>query len=337
MKTLLLTWWTWYIWSHNAVEFLEAWYEVIIFDNLSNSEEKTIENIWKITEKTPKFYQWDLRNISDIKKVFSENTIDGVIHFAGAKAVGESCDEPFYYYENNIVGSLNLFHVMQKHWCKNIIFSSSANVYGPDGISPFTENHHVGDTSNPYGTTKFVLERILRDLHHHAWFSVMNLRYFNPVWAHSSWLIGEHANQKLGNILPFLLKVANNEQEYIEIYGDDYDTPDGTGIRDYIHVVDLAKWHLAAAKYLEKNTSVYENINLWTGSGTSVLELLETVRKVTDHKVLHKIVGRREIDIATAYCSAEKSKRLLNWETEKSVEEAVRDSWNFIQKTSCSE
>ena len=344
MKTLLLTWWTGYIGSHNAVVFLEAGYDVIILDNLSNSDEWTIENIESIVASSLpkreriewglKFYEWDLRNIWDIAQVFSENKIDWVIHFAGAKAVWESCDEPFYYYENNIVWSLNLFKVMEENNSKNIIFSSSANVYGPEWISPFTETHQVWNTSNPYGSTKYILERILRDLHFHKKFQVINLRYFNPVGAHESGLIGEHANQKLWNILPFLLRVADNKQEFIEIFWDDYDTPDGTWVRDYIHVMDLAKWHLAALKFLEKNkdTKIHENINLGTGSWTSVLELLGIARAVTQHSIPHKIVARREIDIAEAYCSAEKSYKLLNWKAERTVEEAVRDSWNFIQQ-----
>ena len=331
MQTLLLTWWLWYIGSHNAVLFIQEWYDVIIFDNLSNSDKDTLNNIEKITWKLVNFYKWDLRNFLDIQRVFSENKIDSVLHFAGAKAVWESCDEPFYYYENNILWSLNLFQTMQKYWVKNIVFSSSANVYGPEWNSPFSETHAVGNTSNPYGTTKYIIERLLRDLHNHHWFNVMCLRYFNPIWAHDSGLIWEHANQKLGNILPFLLKVANNEQEYIEVYGDDYNTPDGTGVRDYIHVMDLATWHLAWLHYLEKNTKIFEIVNLWTGKWTSVLELIDYVRDISWHSVPQKIVGRRDIDIAEAYCSTKKSKNLLWWEAKKTVHEAVKDSWNFIK------
>ncbi len=333
MKNLLLTGWLWYIWSHNVVLFLEAWYEVIIFDNLSNSNKETLEKIEKIAGKGKKlkFYEWDLREIWEIEKIFLENTLDWVIHFAWVKAVGESCEKAFYYYENNIVGSLNLFKIMEKYNCRKIIFSSSANIYGPNWISPFFETDQVWDTSNPYGTTKYIIERILRDLHVHNNFSVINLRYFNPIGAHESGLIGEHANQKLGNILPFLLKVANNQQECIEIFWNDYNTIDWSWVRDYIHVVDLAKWHLAWFQYLENNTSIYESINLWTGNGTSVFELLEITREVTSHAIPHKIVSRRKIDIAEAYCSSQKSHTLLWWKAEKTVREAVEDSWNFIK------
>jgi len=331
MKTLLLTGWTGYIWSHNAVLFLEKWYEVILFDNLSNSSDSVVTTIETITGKKPQFYKWDLRNKQDIEQIFEKHTIDTVIHFAWAKAVGQSCDDPFYYYENNILWSLHLFQTMEEYNCKNIIFSSSANVYGPDGISPFTENHTVGDTSNPYGTTKYMIERLLRDLHMQAQFNVVNLRYFNPVGAHKSWLIGEHANQQLWNILPFLLRVANGEQEKIQVYGNDYDTYDGTGIRDYIHVVDLAEWHLAALEYMDSK-HLHESINLGTGMGTSVMELIEIVKTQTQRDIPFEIVWRRDIDIATAYCSPEKAKELLWWEAQKTVQQAVADSWNFIQQ-----
>lgn len=332
MKTLLLTGWTGYIWSHVAVTLLQKWYEVIIIDDLSNSEEKTIHSIEKISSKKPIFYLWDLKNKSDIEAVFKKHAIDGVIHLAGAKAVGESCEKPFYYYENNIIWSLNLFEVMNDYNVRNMIFSSSANVYGPDWISPFTETHIAGDTSNPYGSTKFIIERLLRDLYFHANFNVINLRYFNPVGAHESGLIWEHANQKLWNILPFLLKVAEWKLDQIEVYGDDYDTKDGTWVRDYIHVVDLAQWHLAAFEYiLEHSWKIHENINLGTGKWTSVFELIEIVKKETQREIPYTVTSRREIDIATAYCCTQKSKKLLNWEAKRTISQAVKDSWNFIQ------
>ena len=343
MKTLLLTWWTWYIGSHNAVVFLEAWYDVIIFDNLSNSDLWAIKNIKKIVasslsereriESGLKFYEWDLRNITDLEQVFSENTIDGVIHFAGAKAVGESCDEPFYYYENNIVWSLNLFKTMEKYNCRNIIFSSSATVYDPSEIPPFSESSKTGNTTNPYGTTKFIIENIIKDLSIHKDFNAINLRYFNPIWAHKSWLIWEDPKDIPNNLLPFIMKVADWELKKLSVYGDDYDTPDGTGIRDYIHVVDLAEWHLAAIKYLESSEWVYEEINLWTGTGTSVLEMIHITEAIIWNKLPYEIANRRGWDIATAYCCADKSKKLLNWEAKKTVEQAVKDSWNFIQQS----
>ncbi|MDA9129389.1 UDP-glucose 4-epimerase GalE [Candidatus Gracilibacteria bacterium] len=344
MKTLLLTGGLGYIGSHNTVVFLEAGYEVIIFDNLSNSDESTLENIKNIVasslperervERGLKFYEGDLRNISDIEQVFSENTIDGVVHFAGAKAVGESCMNPFYYYENNIVGSLNLFKIMENHNCKNIIFSSSATVYDPSEKPPFSEETLIGNTTNPYGTTKFVIENILRDLGAHKNFNVINLRYFNPVGAHKSGLIGEDPKDVPNNLLPFVMKVANGELSELQVFGDNYDTPDGTGVRDYIHVVDLARGHLAALKYLENNSGVFENINLGTGKGTSVMEMIKITEKIIGKKLSHKIVSRRSGDIASAYCSPDKASKLLHWKAEKTVEQAVQDSWNFIQKQS---
>ena len=336
MKTLLLTWGTWYIGSHNAVVFLEAWYDVIIFDNLSNSDASALESIEQISWKSPKFYEWDLRNISDIEKVFAENTIDWVIHFAWAKAVGESCDEPFYYYENNIVGSLNLFKVMEQNNCKNIIFSSSATVYDPYQKPPFSEETLTGNTTNPYGTTKFIIENILKDLATYKDFKVINLRYFNPVWAHESGLIWEDPKDIPNNLLPFIMKVASWELKELSVYGNDYETIDRTWVRDYIHVIDLSKGHVQALKYLEKNSNspIFENINLWTGNGTSVMQMIEITEKIIQKPLKYKMVARRSWDIASAYCSAEKSYKLLHWKAEKTVEEAVQDSWNFIKKQS---
>ena len=344
MKTLLLTGWTGYIWSHNAVLLLEQWYQVILFDNLSNSDKSTVENIKKIAtssllgkegaERGLKFYEGDLRNTSDLQQVFSENTIDTVIHFAWAKAVGESCEKPFEYYENNIVGTLNLTKVMEKHNCKNIIFSSSATVYDPSQTPPFSEETKTGNTTNPYGTTKFLIENILRDLATHAGFRVINLRYFNPVWAHESGLIGEDPNDIPNNLLPFIMKVAAGELTELSVFWDDYDTVDGTGVRDYIHVVDLAQWHLSAVKYLEDNraNTLFENINLGTGAGTSVMEMITFTEDIIGTHLPHKIVARRSWDIASAYCSPDKAEKLLWWKAEKSVKQAIADSWNFIQQ-----
>ncbi len=334
MKTLLLTGWTWYIWSHTALLLLENGYDLILFDNLSNSDKNIRKKIENITKKKVKFYKWDLRKKEDIQKVFSENSIDTVLHFSGAKSVGESCEKPFYYYENNIIASLNLFESMNDFWVKNIIFSSSANVYWTQTLPPFSEKDSAWDTSNPYGTSKFIIERLLRDLHFQKKFNVINLRYFNPIGAHRSGLIWEHANQKLWNILPFLLRVANAEQEKIEIYGNNYDTPDGTGVRDYIHVMDLAAGHVKAYEYIQKQEkNILETINLGTGKWTSVLELIHIVEEVTQRKILYSYSSRRDIDIASAYCSTKKAEELLWWKAQKSVKEAIKDSWNFIQKT----
>ena len=342
MKTILLTWATWYIGSHWAVALLEKWYNVIIVDNLSNSNKSTFDSINQIINKSPStvrrgargevsFYEIDLRNKEKLKWVFEENKIDSVIHFAGAKAVWESCTLPFYYYENNVIWSLNLFELMDEFGVKNIIFSSSATVYKPDEKAPFTEETPTWNTTNPYWTSKFIIENILRDLSNHKWFNVINLRYFNPVWAHKSGLIWEDPNDIPNNLLPYILKVAIWELKEIQVFGDDYPTKDGTWERDYIHVLDLIDWHIKALEYIEKNNNIYQEINLWTWKATSVLEMIKYVEEVANKKLNYKIVERRAWDIATSYCSPEKAKKLLNWEAKYSVKDAVKDSYNFIK------
>jgi len=354
MKTILLTWATWYIGSHWAVALLEKWYNVIIVDNLSNSNKSSLEAIEKILQNSPllqrrgargevSFYEIDLRNKKNLEQVFTENKIDSVIHFAGAKAVWESCTLPFYYYENNVTWSLNLFELMDKYLVKNIIFSSSATVYKPDEKAPFSENTPTWYTTNPYWTTKLIIENILRDLSNHKSFNVINLRYFNPVWAHKSGLIWEDPNDIPNNLLPYIMKVATWELKEIQVFGDDYPTKDGTWERDYIHVLDLIDWHIKALQYIEKlplpqgiglGWGLYEEINLWTGKATSVLEMIKYANKATNKNLSYKIVDRRPWDIATSYCNPEKAKKLLNWEAKYSVEEAIKDSWNFINKKS---
>jgi len=346
MKTILLTWATWYIGSHQAVALLEKWYNVIIVDNLSNSNKSSLEAIKKITNNSPlldkegikgwlKFYEIDLRNKQDLEQIFTENNIDSVIHFAGAKAVWESCTLPFYYYENNIVWSLNLFELMNKYDVKNIIFSSSATVYKPDEKAPFSENTPTWNTTNPYWTTKFIIENILRDLSNHKWFNVINLRYFNPVWAHKSWLIWEDPNDIPNNLLPYIMKVATWELKEIQVFWNDYPTKDGTWERDYIHVLDLIDWHIKALEYIEgarsELSSIYEEINLWTWNATSVLEMIKITEEITWKKLNYNIVSRRKWDIAISYCSPEKAKKLLNWEAKHSIKEAIKDSYNFIK------
>ena len=360
MKTILLTWATWYIGSHWAVSLLEKWYNVIILDNLSNSNKSSLDAIEKITWKRPLFYEIDLRNKEDLEIVFKENKIDSIIHFAWAKAVWESCTLPFYYYENNIIWSLNLFELMGKYEVLNIIFSSSATVYKPDEKAPFNENTSTWNTTNPYWTTKFIIENILRDLSNHKNFNVINLRYFNPVWAHKSWLIGEDPNDIPNNLLPFIMKVASWELKEINIFWDDYDTIDWTGVRDYIHVVDLVKGHLKAWEFIEDNTGqtqgtaptntgrgepcvhpensknlpkngFIEYINLWTWNWTSVIEMINYTSEVIWKKLAYKIVDRRTWDLASSYCIADKAKKLLNWEAKLSVKQAINDSWNFIK------
>lgn len=347
MKTLLLTGWTGYIGSHNAVLFLKQGYKIIILDNLSNSSEDVIQSIQTITWKTPIFYKGDLRNIWDIERVFLKHTIDIVIHFAGLKAVWDSCNKPFEYYENNIVGSMNLFQVMEQYKCKNIIFSSSATVYEPSQTPPFSEITLTWNTTNPYGTTKFIIENLLRDLANHKDFRVVNLRYFNPVGAHSSGLIGEDPNDIPNNLLPFIMKVATWELKELQVFGNDYDTIDGTGVRDYIHVVDLAIGHLKALEWLQKRVSfvegdvwdtkteeasgIFETFNLGTGNGTSVFEMIAYTESIIWKTLPHSIIERRTGDIASAYCSPKKAETILSWKTEKTVQEAINDSWKFIQ------
>ncbi len=378
MQTILLTWWTWYIWSHAAVVFLEAWYNIVIIDNLSNSSEDVIEKINTIvsphltsplqerdsTNNSPlqrgarggrlSFYKWDLRNKSDIEKVFQENTIDWVIHFAWAKAVWESCDKPAYYWENNVAATGNLVEIMDKYNCKNIIFSSSATVYDPAGTPPFSEKSKTGwDISNPYWTNKYVIEHMLRDMSNHRGFNSICLRYFNPVWAHESGLIWEDPNDIPNNLLPFIMKVASWELQEIKIFWDDYDTIDWTGVRDYIHVVDLVEGHLKAWEAIHHLTSPLEErentnippskgglggaghieyINLWTGNWTSVLEMVNHASEIVWKPLPYSIIERRTWDLASSYCIAHKAKKILNWEAKLSVKQAIKDSWNFIQK-----
>lgn len=330
---LLLTWWTGYIWSHAAVAFLQAGYDVVLLDNLSNSSDEVIHHIKTITWKIPKFYKTDIRDKDAIEKIFKKNKIDGIIHFAWLKAVWESCDKPYEYYENNVAWSNNLFEIMEKYNCKDIIFSSSATVYDPNENPPFVENTPTWNTTNPYGTTKFIIENMLRDLSNHRGFRVANLRYFNPVWAHESWLIWEDPNDIPNNLLPYIMKVASWELPELSIYWDDYDTIDGTGVRDYIHVVDLVQAHLDAWKYLENlnKKAVFESFNLWTWTWTSVKEMITYTEEITWHPLNHKIAERRSGDIASAYCSPIKAKEILWWKARLTVKQAIKDSWNFIQ------
>ncbi len=333
MNIILLTWWIWYIWSHQAIKLLELWYDVIIIDNLSNSDLSTLDKIEMISWKKPKFYKWDLRNKTVLDKIFSENKIDWVIHFAWAKAVWESCEMPFYYYENNLLWSINLFEIMDKYNCKNIIFSSSATVYDPIWKPPFIETDLIWNTTNPYGTTKLLIENILKDLAIHKLFKVVSLRYFNPIWSHSSWLIWENPNWLPNNLLPFVMKVAIWELSEVNIFGNDYDTKDGTWERDYIHVVDLIDWHINSLNFIEKSDTdkwFYEVFNLWTGKSTSVLEIISITNKLTGKDIPFCIKKRRIGDLDKSFCNPEKAKNILWWEAKLSVSDAIKDSWNFI-------
>lgn len=316
-----------FIGSHTVVELLNNNYEVVIIDNLSNSKIETLDKLKKITGKDITFYQEDLCNKETLKKIFKENKIDTVIHFAGFKAVGESVSKPLKYYRNNLDSTLTLLEVMEENDCYNIIFSSSATVYGKPKSLPIYEDFPLS-TTNPYGTTKLFIEQILNDLYisNNKW-NITILRYFNPIGAHSSGLIGEDPRDIPNNLMPYIVKVAIGELEVLSIFGDDYDTIDGTGVRDYIHVVDLAKGHVCALKNKESGVKIY---NLGTGHGTSVLELVNAFEKVNNIKVNKKIAPRRPGDIDACYASCDKAMKELGFKAEKTIDEMCKDAYNFV-------
>ena len=326
--SVLITGGTGYIGSHTVVEFLNNDYDVIIMDNLSNSKKEALNRIEKITGKKPKFYEVDLLDKEGMKKIFQENKIDSVIHFAGLKAVGESVEKPILYYKNNITGTINLLEIMKEQDVKKIVFSSSATVYGNSTDVPFKEDTPLSAT-NPYGRTKLMIEEILRDIYvsDNSW-GIALLRYFNPIGAHESGLIGEDPNGKPNNLMPYITQVAIGKRDKLSVFGDDYDTPDGTGVRDYIHVVDLAKGHLKALEKIMKE-NIAEAYNLGTGKGYSVLDLVKAFQKVNEVEIPYEITNRRPGDIAICYADPTKAKKELNWKAEKGVEEMCRDSWNW--------
>ena len=345
-KKILITWGLGYIGSHTATLFIEAGYDVIIVDNLSNSHESSLEAIKKITWKTPKFYELDLRNYWDLDSVFEKHAKDIalVIHFAAKKAVWESCQDPFLYYDHNIFGTMNLLKVMNKHWVNQIIFSSSATVYDAENLlPPFSETDKT-KTTNPYWTTKLVIENLLRDMVMHKWFSAIALRYFNPIWAHPSHLLWENPKWVPTSLLPFLLKVAKWEIEKLSIFWNDYDTEDGTCIRDYIHVMDVADAHFSAAKYLfdrieinetseaYKADPIFEICNIWTWYWKSVLEMIDIVKTVVDKEIPYEIVDRRAGDVAVSLANPIKAKQLLDWESKRTVVQWVEDSRLYISQ-----
>ena len=319
-----------YIGSHTVVELLEAGEDIVIVDNFVNSKPEALDKIKKITGKDFKFYEVDILDEEKLEKVFKENNIESVIHFAGLKAVGESVVKPIEYYHNNITGTLVLLKLMKKYNCKRIVFSSSATVYGDPEIVPITEECKTGGTTNPYGTTKLFIERILQDVYvADNEFSIALLRYFNPIGAHESGLIGEDPNDIPNNLMPYITGVASGKLEILSVFGNDYPTKDGTGVRDYIHVVDLAKVHLKALAKIREESGV-KIYNLGTGHGYSVLDLVNTFQKVNNVEVKYKIVGRRAGDIATCYADPSKAKKELGWVAEKGIEDMCKDSWNFI-------
>ena len=328
---ILVTGGTGYIGSHTVVELVKNGYEPVIIDNLINSKISVLDKIEEICGVRPAFYEADVCDEAALEKIFSENEIGAVIHFAGLKAVGESVAKPLEYYTNNILATLVLCRVMRKYGCNKIVFSSSATVYGMNNIAPYTEEMPTSAT-NPYGQTKFMQEIMLKDI---AFadknLSVALLRYFNPIGAHESGLIGEDPNGIPNNLMPYICRVADGRLACLTVYGDDYDTPDGTGVRDYIHVVDLALGHIAALKYLEENKGVL-TVNLGTGKGSSVLDVVNAFERVNGVKVNNKIGPRRPGDIATCYASTDKAKEVLGWEAKLDLDSMCRDSWNFIVK-----
>ena len=318
-----------YIGSHTCVELLEAGYDVVVLDNLYNASKKALDRVETITGKKVTFYEADIRSREALEQIFEREGIDAVIHFAGLKAVGESVAKPIEYYSNNIAGTLTLCDVMKNHGVKNIIFSSSATVYGDPAFVPITEECPKGICTNPYGWTKWMLEQVLMDIQKSdpEW-NVILLRYFNPIGAHKSGMIGEDPKGIPNNLLPYVAQVAIGKLECLGVFGNDYDTPDGTGVRDYIHVVDLAKGHVKAiGKLAEKEgVSIY---NLGTGNGYSVLQVVAAFEKACGHAVKYQIKPRRAGDIAACYCDQKKKKKELGWEAEYGIDEMCADSWNW--------
>ena len=327
--SILVTGGAGFIGSHTCVELLNAGYDVIIMDNLSNSSAESVRRVSELTGKSVKLYEKDIRDSAAYAEIFGENKIDAVIHFAGLKAVGESCKKPVEYYDNNIGGTVKLLEAMQKYGCKKIVFSSSATVYGSANPVPFREDMPVGGTTNPYGTTKLFIEHILSDVQaaNPDW-SVILLRYFNPIGAHKSGRIGENPRGIPNNLMPYIAQVAVGKLPCLNVFGDDYDTPDGTGVRDYIHVVDLALGHVKAVEKAMRDSGVHI-YNLGTGHGVSVLELVHAFEKASGVKVAYKIAPRREGDIATCYADAAKAEKELGWKAERGVEEMCADSWRW--------
>ena len=326
--TVLVTGGAGYIGSHTVIELLNSGNQVIIVDNFYNSQPEVLKRIKELSGKDFKFYEVDVLNKEDLTKVFEENKIDSVIHFAGYKAVGESVEKPLEYYHNNLTSTFILCEVMKKFGVKNLVFSSSATVYGLNNISPLKEELPLS-TTNPYGTTKLMIEQILNDLWNSdkEW-SIALLRYFNPIGAHESGRIGENPNGIPNNLMPYITQVAVGKREKLSVFGSDYDTVDGTGVRDYIHVVDLAKGHIKA---LEKHSKInkIEAYNLGAGKGYSVLQLVEAFEKANGVKIPYAISERRAGDVATCYADSSKAKEQLGWEAEKTIEDMCKDSWNW--------
>ncbi len=326
--SILITGGAGYIGSHTCIELLNAGKDIVVIDNYSNSCNESLERVKKITGKDFRYYECDIRDRDGLEKVFAENEIEAVIHFAGLKAVGESCQKPWEYYDNNITGTLVLVDVMRKNGCKKMVFSSSATVYGEENKVPFVETMKTGTTTNPYGTTKLYIENILKDIYNadNEW-SLVLLRYFNPVGAHESGLIGE-APSFPNNLMPYISQVAVGKREFLSVFGDCYDTPDGTGVRDYIHVVDLAAGHVKAIDYALPRTGV-EIFNLGTGNGVSVIGLVKAFEEANGVPVPYKIVEPRAGDVAYSYANAQKAFEILGWKAERDVRKMCEDTWRW--------
>lgn len=330
---VLVTGGTGFIGSHTIVELLNEGKEVVIIDNFSNSKPEVLDAIHKITGKDFKFYEIDYLDKEKLEKVFEENEIEAVLNFAGFKAVGESVVKPIEYYTNNISGALVLLDTMRKYGVKTFVFSSSATVYGDPETIPITEDCKTGGTTNPYGTSKLFIEQILKDIYtsDQTW-NICILRYFNPVGAHESGLIGEEPQGIPNNLMPYIARVAAGTLKELSVFGNDYNTPDGTGVRDYIHVVDLAKGHIKALQKLEKEQNGLYIYNLGTGNGYSVLDMVKAFEKATGKEVKYKIVPRRPGDIATCYADPKKARQELDWKANLGINEMCKDSWNYINR-----
>mgnify|MGYP003289363945 FL=1 len=328
--SILVTGGAGFIGSHTCVELLNAGYEIVIVDNLYNSSEKSLDRVKELTGKDFSFYPYDIRDKENMRKVFENHKIDACIHFAGLKAVGESCREPLMYYDNNIGGTLALCEVMAEYNCKKIVFSSSATVYGMNNVSPLKEDMKTGGTTNPYGTTKYMIEIILDDFHKadKEW-AVTLLRYFNPIGAHKSGRIGENPNGIPNNLMPYITQVAIGKLPYLNVFGDDYNTHDGTGVRDYIHVVDLALGHVKAVEKILKDEPKVNVYNLGTGNGYSVLDIVKAFQQASGQKVEYKIVERRPGDLDVCYSDATKAYEELGWKAERDLLEMCEDSWRW--------
>lgn len=328
---ILITGGTGYIGSHTAVKLIEKNEDIIILDNLYNSKAEVVDSIEIITGKRPKLYQTDLLDLNGLERVFKENKIDSVIHFAGLKAVGESVEKPLLYFNNNITGTINLLMTMQKYNCKKIIFSSSATVYGTTQLMPLDENSPLGVT-NPYGRTKLVIEEMLNDLHaSDKEFGIVLLRYFNPIGAHKSGLIGENPNGIPNNLMPYICKVAKGELTHLNVFGNDYDTIDGTGVRDYIHVEDLADGHVKSVNKVKNNSGLF-TYNLGTGNGYSVLQVVNAFENANNININYEIAPRRAGDVAIVYADTKKAEEELGFKAQYNINDMCRDSWNYASK-----